>query len=180
MNMDDYEKSLFLRLIDAAQDLKLFIDIQPPGTPLLISGKNVRDSRAYELAGQTIAEAKTFLTSKNPQRPGQPSFCCFCREKPMKITLTINCDSFSDFEKVARRHLPEIAKSLSSSTAPKPETGGSMKPPCPDCKKCLLKHHVSRLIRKHRRAEKRILPLRRNRSGALYIETSGPFSRGES
>ncbi len=118
MNMDDYEKSLFLRLIDAAQDLKLFIDVQPPGTPLLISGENVRDSRAYELAGQTIAEAKTYLTSKQPQRSGQPSPCCSCREKPMKIIHTINCVPFSDFERVARRHLPEIAKSLSSSMAP--------------------------------------------------------------
>lgn len=64
MNMDEYEKLLILRLLDAAQDLKLFIDIQPPNAPLLISGENVRDSRAYELAGQTIAEAKTYLTSK--------------------------------------------------------------------------------------------------------------------
>ncbi|NPV05629.1 MAG: hypothetical protein HPY67_12940 [Syntrophaceae bacterium] len=116
--MDEYEKSLLLRLLDAAQDLKLIIDVQPRGTPLLISGKNVRDSRAYELAGQTIAEAKTYLTSNQPQRPRQPSLCCFCREKPVKIIHTINCVPFSDFERVARRHLPEIAKSLSSSMAP--------------------------------------------------------------
>lgn len=38
-------------------------------------------------------------------------------ERAMKIIHTINCVPFSDFERVARRHLPEIAKSLSSSMA---------------------------------------------------------------
>lgn len=111
MNMDEYEKLLLLRLLDAAQDLKLFIDAQPPGTPLLISGKNVRDSRAYELAGQAIADAKTYLTSK--------------QFTPRNVSTAVK-------------------------------------------------------FRRRRTAEKRILPLRRNQSGVLYIETSGPCFPGKS
>lgn len=108
-------------LVDAIHRSLQIVEAPLNGSEPIVGKRKNRPADAREVrSGRQAcgkAEAKTYLTSKQPQRSGQPSPCCSCREKPMKIIHTINCVPFSDFERVARRHLPEIAKSLSSSMA---------------------------------------------------------------